>query len=30
MNWRTFLLLNFAFIAAALFFTLLLGLGALG
>jgi hypothetical protein len=28
--WRTFLLINFAFIAAGLFFTLLLGLGALG
>ncbi|HWH17251.1 MAG TPA: DUF3667 domain-containing protein [Allosphingosinicella sp.] len=28
--WRTFLLLNFAFVAAGLFFTLLLALGVLG
>ena len=28
--WRTFVLINFAFIAASLFFTLLLALGLLG
>jgi hypothetical protein len=28
--WRTFVLINFAFIAASLFFTLLLAMGLLG
>jgi hypothetical protein len=29
-SWRTFVLINFAFVAAALFFTGLLALGVLG